>query len=259
MTGRAQAETLKTRVANEDYAERLAKAVAAYVENQQSDDSVEKHGARYFANIYEVSYRTVIRHAQDGTSIQDFNAAKQKLSPKEEDVLVNYILECASRGLPLTHGQLYEEASHMYHALKGPDAEPLGKNWVDRFLERHHKRVHTHWSKALDMQRAQALNPTNVKHWYEDIVQRHIVDKGIDPELIYAMDESGFPPSHQGTERVVGAKGTKTQHKQGGGDRENVTAVITICADGTKLVPSIIFKAKNFQTRWREDNVAGAS
>ncbi|KDQ08328.1 hypothetical protein BOTBODRAFT_118813, partial [Botryobasidium botryosum FD-172 SS1] len=60
------------------------------------------------------------------------------------------------------------------------------------------------------------------------------------------MDESGFPPADTGTQRVVGARGTKTQHRQGGGDHENVTALVTICADGTALRPMIIYKGKNF-------------
>ncbi|KAI5118538.1 hypothetical protein M0805_008479 [Coniferiporia weirii] len=38
------------------------------------------------------------------------------------------------------------------------------------------------------------------------------------------MDESGFPPSNQGVERVIGRAGNKLQHKQGGASRENVTA-----------------------------------
>ncbi|KAF8589787.1 hypothetical protein K439DRAFT_1644976 [Ramaria rubella] len=60
------------------------------------------------------------------------------------------------------------------------------------------------------------------------------------------MDETGFQPSDQGTQRVIGRQGTKTQDKQGGGDQETVTALITICADGTTLCPTVIFKGKNF-------------
>ncbi|KAF9524941.1 hypothetical protein CPB83DRAFT_725609, partial [Crepidotus variabilis] len=59
----------------------------------------------------------------------------------------------------------------------------------------------------------------------------------IKPGNIYGMDESGFPPSHQGVERVVGRRGTKTQHKTGSANRENVTVLVTICADGTALDP----------------------
>ena len=73
------------------------------------------------------------------------------------------------------------------------------------------------------------------------------------------MDESGFPPSNQGQQKVIGRRGTKTQHKQGGADRENVTAIVTICADGTVLNPTVIFKGKNIMAKLGDNNVASAS
>ena len=63
------------------------------------------------------------------------------------------------------------------------------------------------------------------------------------------MDESGFPSADQGKTHVVGARGTKTQHKQGGTDRKNTTALVTICADGTSLRATIVFKRKGFKRR----------
>ena len=72
------------------------------------------------------------------------------------------------------------------------------------------------------------------------------------------MDESGFLPSDQGRRRVVGRAGNKTQHKTGGAGREMVTAIITICADGTKLVPTLIFKAGKIRSAWTANNVAEA-
>lgn len=105
----------------------------------------------------------------------------------------------------------------------------------------------------MDTQRARALNPGIVKHWFQ-IVKKELVDKGFVPENIYGMDESGFPPSNQGRERVCGRRGTKTQHKSGNANRENVTVLVTICADGTVLRPSIIFKGKNFLAKWAENN-----
>ncbi|PCH40547.1 DDE-domain-containing protein, partial [Wolfiporia cocos MD-104 SS10] len=58
---------------------------------------------------------------------------------------------------------------------------------------------------------------------------------------IYSMDESGFTPSDQGCKKVIGHRGTKTQHKQGNGDHENITTLITIHTDGTVLKPTIVF------------------
>jgi hypothetical protein len=129
---------------------------------------------------------------------------------------------------------------------------------VARFLDRHREALQTHWSKPLDMQRARALNPEAVKEWFE-LVCKFVLEAGIRPEDLYAMDETGCPPSDQGTQWVVGGRGVKTQHKQGGANRENVTAIVTICADGSVMHPTIIFKGQNFMTGWLNDNVADAS
>jgi len=110
-------------------------------------------------------------------------------------------------------------------------------------MTRHHNRLHMYWSKPLDTQRAKGLNREAVDDWFR-IVKEQIVDAGIKPGNIYGMDESGFPPSNQGSQRVVGRAGNKIQHKQGGASRENVTALVTICAEGSTIRPLVIFKGE---------------
>lgn len=140
----------------------------------------------------------------------------------------------------------------------GEEYKSVGESWITRFLDRHRDQIQTHWSRPLDTQLARALSPAIKAHWFT-LVEEFIVKKEIKPGNVYGMDESGFPPSDQGRQRVVGARGTKTQHKQGGACRENVTGLATICADGTRLHPTIIFKGQNFMKKWGEDNVAHAS
>ncbi|KAL5478278.1 hypothetical protein ACEPAI_2462 [Sanghuangporus weigelae] len=108
------------------------------------------------------------------------------------------------------------------------------------------------------MQRAQALNPSAVTHWF-NLVEAEIVKKGITPENIYTMDESGCPPANQGVSRVVARAGYKVVHKQGGANKETVTVLVTICADGTAIDPAIIFKGERLYKRWTIDNLAQAS
>ncbi|KAF8805306.1 hypothetical protein BYT27DRAFT_7193025, partial [Phlegmacium glaucopus] len=48
------------------------------------------------------------------------------------------------------------------------------------------------------------------------------------------MDETRCVPSDQGT-HVVGGRRARTQHKQGGADHKNMTAIVTICVYGTIL------------------------
>jgi hypothetical protein len=69
------------------------------------------------------------------------------------------------------------------------------------------------------------------------------------------MDESGFPAGEQGKQHVIWARGTKNQHKQGGADCENTTAIITISANTTSLCPTIVMKGWGFKEAWFQDNV----
>ena len=179
------------------------------------------------------------------------------MTPAEERVLVDHICISADRGFPLTHRAVVAHANEILKSRGGSPIDPES-NWIHHFLERHHDVLQAHWSKPLDTQQARSLNPAAVEAWF-DLIKEFIVDKDIWPGDIYGMDESGFPPSDQGTQRVIGRRGTKTQHKQGSGECENVTAIVTICADGTALKPMIIFKGKNLQKKWGENNVAGAS
>ncbi|KAJ6455881.1 hypothetical protein C8R45DRAFT_944006 [Mycena sanguinolenta] len=93
-----------------------------------------------------------------------------------------------------------------------------------------------------------AKTPMAVEEWYK-LVKELLPDQDIRAEDSYGIDESSFPPSNQG----------KQKHTQGGADRENVMAIIIICADDTKLTLTIIFKGKNFLQKYSEDNVTGAS
>lgn len=235
----------------------MQKAVDAYVQEQAKPEGTKKLGLRKIAEKFEVGFRTLGRLVNGGVTMSAFNASKQKLTPTEERVLVDFAKESADRGFPLHHSALEIYANAILHVKHGDEYEPLGGQWIYRFLDRHREELQTHWSRPLDTQRARSLNPEAVAAWF-DLVEKWIVGMEIRREDIYGMDESGFPPSNQGRQRVIGGRGVKTQHKQGGANRENVTVVVTICADGTALDPLIIFKGQNLQAAWGQDNVAHA-
>ena len=172
----------------------------------------------------------------------------------EEAVLIDFLQQSTDYEFPKSHHNIVQYANLIRKNRLGEDCEKLGDTWVTCFLDRHCDVLQMHWSRPLDMQRAQSMNPEAKKRWFE-LLQECIVEAGIRPEDLYGMDETGCLPSVQGTERVCGSHGMKTQHKQGGADRKNVTAIITICADGTTLRPTIIFKGQNFMTKWAENNV----
>lgn len=244
--------------------QRHREAIDEYLKEQAKPDvpGMKKRGLRKIAEKYNLWFKTIANLVNGGVSMSTFNASKQKLSHNEEQVLVDFITESADRGCPLTLGNIAVHANaiikHRVDSDSEKEKDTVGQNWVSRFLDRYRDELQTHWSRPLDTQRAKALNPESVKAWF-DLVEEQIVKCGIKPHNIYGMDESGFPPSNQGTQRVVGRRGTKLQHKTGSANRENVTAIVTICTDGTALRPTIIFKGKNFMKKWGEGNVSNPS
>ena len=87
--------------------------------------------------------------------------------------------------------------------------------------------LQTFWCKSLDMQHVCSLDPEAVKSWV-NLEQKWVMDMGVSPDQGYRMDESGFPTGYTGKEQVVGACGTKSQHKQGGASCQNMTVLFTI-------------------------------
>ena len=238
----------------------LAEAVDMYEQEQQKPDRRKRKTRQRICAETGVVERTLRRHLKGGVTISAFNAKKQFLTPAEERILVDFIVESADRGCPPTPAEVKQAAAEIASA-RTPDAiEPKkpGVNWVARFLDRHRDELQTHWSRPLDTIRARSLNPATVEHWFQHVVGRQYHGK-FKPEHTYGTDESGCPPQATVAQHVIGRRGTKVQHKQGAANRENVTVLVTICADGSALCPLIIFKAKNFQKAWNHENPVNAS
>jgi Tc5 transposase DNA-binding domain len=187
---------------------RLREAAQAYLDGQNGS---EKLTFRKIEEMYPgVKKSTLERFINGkGKTMLEFNATKQKLSQIEENVLVDLIVESPDRGFPLKHLEIRQFANAIQQSRLGTDCKSIGHYWIFGFLDRHHDRLATHWSKPLDMQRARSLNPESVKSWF-DIVEKFITKPEIDPKNIYGMDESGFPTAYGGKDRVVGERGTKT-------------------------------------------------
>jgi len=76
---------------------------------------------------------------------------------------------------------------------------------------------------------------------------------------VYGSDESGFQSgTGSSNEKVIGAAGKRIQHQQKTGNRENITVMVTICADGTSIPPAVIFKGSKYLIKWKQDNPTNA-
>lgn len=252
-------------------------AATRYREGQNSEGGGPKKGVRKICREVaeecfqetkkrvELSKTTVIERSKGRISIREFNAGKGWLTPEEEDVVVDFAIDTALRGFPLNHQRLKERVDEICQAKLGnkfPESG-VGKEWTQRFVDRHSQRLKPYWSRALDKARARAVNPHNVDAYFK--LLKEAVDGGegeepIPPECIYGMDETGLQEGVAVAERVIGPVGNKVQYQQRSGERENITVVVAICADGSSEVPpAVIFKGEAYQAAWQQDNPVNAS
>ncbi|TFK21792.1 hypothetical protein FA15DRAFT_546255, partial [Coprinopsis marcescibilis] len=90
--------------------------------------------------------------------------------------------------------------------------------------------------------RADAVNETTNKAWW-DLLDTTLKEHDFAPENIYGVDEVGFNTYGADREYVIGPKSKKgPQYQRRTGNRENITVIVSICADGTAPPPAIIFK-----------------
>jgi hypothetical protein len=94
---------------------------------------------------------------------------------------------------------------------------------------------------------------------YFDLLHQKIAEYKVLPENMYNMDEKGFMMGvisrmKRCFDRVLYEK-KQNKQSQHDGNREWVTVLATICADGTTLPPGIIFPAAGtaVQASWVHD------
>lgn len=147
----------------------------------------------------------------------------------------------------------YESVAQCAGEISG---QRMGESWPKRFLKRHPD-LKMKKTVGLEKARAKALNQTVVNEFF-DMLADLITEYRILPENIYNMDEKGI-------QLGIGAKITamidrdqKAVYSIEDGNRELVTVIEAICADGSVLHPSVIFQGQRRNLEWGRNNPCNA-
>ena len=106
------------------------------------------------------------------------------------------------------------------------------------------------------------MNPHTNEAWWKLLGET--IDKyNIKPHNIYRTNEVGIQTQGGGEhEHVFGPHTKAAPYQQRSGTWENITVIVTICADGTTTPPAVIghlFKGSAYQVTWGENNPLNAS
>jgi hypothetical protein len=178
-------------------------------------------------------------------------AQHQLLNPTQENELLQYINKLCIKGLPPSKDMIRTFALEISGRI-------AGKNWADRFVQLHSKALVSHWTLGIDSSHKLADIALKYSLCFK-LLERKIEEYGVKPEHMYNMDEKGFLIGIlSGMKRVF----SRTLYDAGklkamlqDGNREWITTIACICADGTSLTPALIYRAVsgNIQDTWLQD------
>ena len=207
----------------------------------------------------KLSSCTLIRGADGGRSQAEANAARSWLTDNETEVIIEYIGEVGNQGFLLSHHRLKEHVDKILWARLGKTflAGGVGKQWTNHFAEKNLSKVKMLWSTPLESKRRCAVNPHTNDAWFS-LLPQTIMDYGVEAECTYGTYEIRCNPAEGQKEHVMGSLKPGPQYQQCDGNRENITIIMTVYADGTSSPPAVIFKGQGYQVKWKQDNPANA-
>ena len=208
--------------------------------------SQQIQSVRRAVTVYNVP-RTTVRDRRAGChSRRDCEPNAKRLTKSEETVIVESILEHSVRGVPVSKTDVRDMADYL---LRERGNKPVGKNWVDNFIQRHEE-LRKRWTRPYDRQRAACEDPALIQPWFS-LVLCMKEKYGITNEDIYNFDESGFLMGKISSQLVVtGSEKPGKAKKLQPGDREWVTLVQGVGATGKVIPPFIIFAGKVLISNW---------
>ena len=118
----------------------------------------------------------------------------------------------------------------------------LGQHWISRFLNRH-PHLSSKFSTQVHKQRIIKSNPKILKQAFS-VLGNMIRTLNIVTQNIYTMDEKGLIMGKSTKVKVICVRERKSPPLLKEGNRELITTVETVCADGTVLPPMLIYKGK---------------
>ncbi|KAF6514205.1 hypothetical protein HZS61_006461 [Fusarium oxysporum f. sp. conglutinans] len=208
-----------------------------------------KLSLRKAAAIYHVDRFTLSRRRHGILSKRDTLTKSRLLSDQEEDMIVQFILGLDSRGFPSR--LLYvEDIANSLRANRG--APPVGKRWAHNFIKRQPE-LKTHKFRRYDYQRAKCEDPTIIRGWFR-LVENTIAKYGIRSDDIWNFDETGFMMGVIEPGIVITGSHRQGRPKQvQPGNREWITVIEGINAEGQSIPPFIIGAGKDHLANWYQE------
>jgi len=204
---------------------------------------------RTAAVVYNVAETTLRRRRAGIPARRDCQPNSRKLTQREEEVIVSYILHLDQRGFAPTYAAARDMADKL---LAARGAGQVGQKWPANFVKRTDS-LRTCFNRAYDRQRALCEDTTLIKRWFK-LIEETKAEQGICDEDVYNFDEAGFIMGKITTQLVItGAERRGRPKTLQPGNREWVTLIAAISAAGWSVPPFLIFAGQYHLSAWYEE------
>ena len=169
------------------------------------------------------------------------------LTADEEQLLCDWLVEMCGRGIPINQNCLKDTVENILNDDKRQtpfkNGRP-GKGWFSLFMKRHPE-ISQRQAESICRSRG-TLTENCIRGWFNDC-EKFFRDMNIafvlqEPQRQYNTNESGFQLDPK-CGFVLAPKG-ESIYTESGGNKEQVTALVTTRADGTVMMPSIVYPYK---------------
>jgi len=201
---------------------------------------------RAAAKAYNIPRSTLAARLRGTQTRQFSHEYQQRLTPQQEEFLVQWILEEDARAFPPSHARAREMANRILR-MNG-DNNPVGKRWISFFLKRN-TRVASIVGRKIEGVRAEGATQEQIRAFLE-LFERTRVRLGIRTEDMWNMDETGKAMGVCANTRVLADSRKSKAYKQSPENREWASIIECVSATGKKLRCGVIFKGKNLQSTW---------
>lgn len=143
---------------------------------------------RAVAAACNVSEATLRRRRKGGTTRRIAHEQHQRLTPVQEQFLVDWMIEQDAQGYPPSHARAREMAARILE-LNG-DKGALGKKWIQKFISRN-PRVASIIGRSIEAIRIHSTTPEALQAFYTRSQAAQITHQ-VQEQNIRNMDEHGI-------------------------------------------------------------------
>ncbi|KAF4449201.1 transposase, partial [Fusarium austroafricanum] len=173
------------------------------------------------------------------------HADQQRLGPTVEADIISFLRLQDTLCTPLTHFQIRQLVIRILRSQG--DHKPLGKHWVTRFITRS-ERIKSLKAIRVEFKRIEGSKSIIIRSWFDQLKDPEVtVIRGCNR---WNMDETGIFQGVGINGLVIGQSEKRKTLKRSPHRRSWVTITEAICADGTSLIPFVIFKGDQPQQQW---------